>query len=72
MSSMSAKANAANENIPAFAIEVAGISAGLALRERGGYSFYAADPRFRALDGSRFRRLNQLENAARDLANLLI
>lgn len=59
---------AANENNPAFAIEVAGISAGLALRERGGFSFIAADPRFRIIEGSRFRRLAQLEEAVRTLA----
>ena len=68
MSNVSISRAAANENIPAFAIEVAGVSAGLALRERGGFSFFAADPRFRALDGSRFRRLAQLEEAARSLA----
>ena len=68
MSSISLGHTAANENIPAFAIEIAGISAGLALRERGGYSFFAADPRFRTLDGSRFRRLAQVEEAARNLA----
>lgn len=68
MSNISISRSAANENIPAFAIEVSGISAGLALRERGGFSFIAADPRFRVLDGSRFRRLAQLEEAARNLA----
>ncbi|WP_374383748.1 hypothetical protein [Dongia sp.] len=60
--------SAANENNPAFAIEVSGISAGLALRERGGFSFIAADPRFRIIEGSRFRRLAQLEDAVRTLA----
>jgi hypothetical protein len=59
---------AANENHPAYAIEVSGIAAGLALRERGGFSFVAADPRFRLLEGSRFRRVEQVEAAARNLA----
>lgn len=68
MSSISISRSAANENTPAFAIEVGGISAGLALRERGGFSFFASDPRFRVLDGSHFRRLAQLEEAARTLA----
>ena len=68
MSNVSISRSAANENIPAFAIEIGDVSAGLALRERGGFSFVAADPRFRLLDGSRFRRLAQLEEAARNLA----
>lgn len=68
MSHVSISRSAANENIPAFAIEIGDVSAGLALRERGGFSFVAADPRFRLLDGSRFRRLAQLEEAARNLA----
>jgi hypothetical protein len=68
VSNVSISRAAANENIPAFAIEVSGVSAGLALRERGGFSFFAADPRFRVLEGSRFRRLAQLEEAARSLA----
>lgn len=68
MSILSISRSAANENIPVFAIEIGDISAGIALRERGGFSFVAADPRFRVLDGSRFRRLAQLEEAARTLA----
>jgi hypothetical protein len=67
VSHVSISRSAANENIPAFAIEIGDVSAGLALRERGGFSFVAADPRFRLLDGSRFRRLAQLEEAARNL-----
>lgn len=59
---------AANENHPAYAIEADGISAGLALRERGGFSFVAVDPRFRLLEGSRFRRVEQVEAAVRNLA----
>jgi hypothetical protein len=60
--------SAANENHPAYAIEVGDIAAGLAVRERGGFSFVAADPRFRLLEGSRFRRVEQVEAAARNLA----
>lgn len=70
MSHVSISRSAANENIPAFAIEIGDVSAGLALRERGGFSFVAADPRFRLLDGSRFRRLAQLEEAARNLGRV--
>ncbi len=51
----------------AFVIEVEEISAGIVLRERGGFRFIAVDPRFRLLDGSRFRGPSQAENAARTL-----
>jgi hypothetical protein len=56
------------EATPAFTIEVDDIAAGIALRERTGFRFVAADPRFRLLDGSHFRRLGQIEAAARNLA----
>jgi len=52
----------------AFAIEVADLAAGLALREGGGFRFVATDRRFQALDGTVYRRLDQLERAARRLA----
>ncbi|PWR20562.1 hypothetical protein [Zavarzinia compransoris] len=52
---------------PAITIEVDDITAGIALRERSGYRFVASDPRFRLLDGSQFRRLHQIEAAARNL-----
>ena len=68
MTNLATFTSAANENYSAYAIEVAGIAAGLALRERGGFSFVAADPRFRLLEGSRFRRVEQVEAAARNLA----
>ncbi|MFA5119974.1 hypothetical protein [Zavarzinia sp.] len=55
------------DSTPAFTIEVDDVVAGLALRERSGFSFVAADPRFRLLDGSRFRRLHQIEAAARNV-----
>lgn len=56
------------ESVPAFTIEIDDIAAGVALRERSGFRFVAADPRFRLLDGSQFRRLSQVEQAARNLA----
>lgn len=56
------------DSIEAVAIEIDDIAAGLALRERSGYRFVASDHRFRLLDGSRFRRLAQVETAARNLA----
>ncbi|MCW0182316.1 hypothetical protein [Zavarzinia sp.] len=52
-------------SVEAVTIEIDEITAGLALRERTGFRFIASDPRFRLLDGSRFRRLNQIEAAAR-------
>ncbi len=49
----------------AFVIEITGITAGLAVPERGGYRFFAADARFAGLDGSRFGGLDQIERAGR-------
>ncbi len=49
----------------AFVIEITGIAAGLAVPERGGFRFYAADARFAGLDGSRFGALDQIERAGR-------
>lgn len=51
----------------AFAIEVAGHSAGIAVADRGGFVFYAADHLFWELDRRTFRRLRQAEQAARAL-----
>ncbi len=51
----------------AFIIEIGDIPAGLALRERGGFSFVATDRRFNVLDGSKFKRIHQLESAARNV-----
>ncbi|MDD3446401.1 MAG: hypothetical protein PHS60_13375 [Zavarzinia sp.] len=50
---------------PAITIEIDDITAGIAIRERAGFTFIASDSRFRLLDGSRFRRLQQIEAAAR-------
>jgi hypothetical protein len=41
---------------------------GVAVTSGQGYRFIAADPDFRPLDGSSFRRLDQLERAAERLA----
>lgn len=49
----------------AFVIEITGITAGLAVPERGGFRFYAADNRFAGLDGSRFGALDQIVRAGR-------
>jgi hypothetical protein len=53
----------------AFAIEVAGRSAGIAIAERGGFTFYAADHAFWILDGQTFRHLRHAEQAALKLLN---
>ena len=45
-------------------IEVRGRVSGLAVPETSGFRFVAADGRFTLLDGSRFRRLNALQQAA--------
>ncbi len=50
---------------PALIVEIQDIPAGIAIRERGGFRFVAVDQRFRLLDGSRFRRFEQLTLAAR-------
>lgn len=72
MNTLVSFSRAANENHPAYAIEADGIAAGLALRERGGFSFVAADSRFRLLEGSRFRRVEQVEAAVRNLAKSVL
>jgi hypothetical protein len=56
-----------NFGAEAFIIEVGDVAAGVAIREHGGYSFVAADRRFRLLDGSRFKQVRQIETAARGL-----
>jgi len=52
----------------AFAIEVQGRPAGVVVAERGGFTFFVADQAFRELDGRFFRRVEQAERAARQLA----
>lgn len=51
----------------AFVIAVDGRDVGVAVAGRGGFHFVAADPDCRAMDGSCFRRVKQIERAARDL-----
>lgn len=48
----------------AFAIEIGGRSAGIAVAERGGFVFHAADRAFRELDRRSFTRLRHIERAA--------
>jgi hypothetical protein len=49
------------------AIRIGGISAGLAIGGKNGFRFLAAHPRFDLLDGSLFRRLEDLRAAAKRL-----
>lgn len=50
---------------PAITIEIDDLAAGIAIREDDSYVFVASDARFHLLDGSRFRRLQQIETAVR-------
>ena len=52
----------------AYAIEISGRSAGIAVAERGGFVFFAADRAFRELDRRSFRRLRHVERAAERIA----
>lgn len=47
----------------AFVIETARHTAGIAVRERGGYRFYASDVLFQPLDNRSFRGLRHLRAA---------
>jgi hypothetical protein len=44
---------------------------GLGFRDGTEMGFVATDPRFRLIEGSRFRRIEQLEQAARNLSRAL-
>jgi len=54
-------------NTGAVLIEIADQPAGIALLDGSAYRFIAVDPRFRILDGSRFKKPVQAEVAARNL-----
>lgn len=49
-------------------VVVEGVSAGVAVTDRGRLRFRAIHPRFEILDGSRFARAEQLAHAARRIA----
>ncbi|MFN4165958.1 MAG: hypothetical protein ACK4GK_15385 [Ferrovibrio sp.] len=51
----------------AYLIEAAGEAAGVVIRERGGFRFFASAPQFAALEQQLFRRSTDAERAARDL-----
>ena len=52
----------------AFVIEAAGEAAGLVVRERRGFRFFASAPQFAALEQQLFRRSEDATRAARALA----
>ncbi len=49
-------------------INIEGVSVGLAVSDKHGFRFVAAHPRFDLLDGNRFRRIADIETAAKRLA----
>jgi hypothetical protein len=51
----------------AFVIEFQDFTAGLAVRERGGFRFFASDTRFRALDEHKFRRVSEIHHRIEDV-----
>ena len=51
-----------------YIIEVASQAAGIVVRDRGGYRFFAATRRFNPLEGRLFRNAREAERAARRLA----
>ena len=53
----------------AFVIEAAGEAAGLVVRERSGFRFFATAPQFAALEQRLFRRSEDAARAARALAS---
>lgn len=52
----------------AYLIEAAGEAAGVVVRERGGFRFFASAPQFHVLEQQLFRRSADVERAARGLA----
>jgi hypothetical protein len=50
-----------------YIIEVSSQAAGIVVRDRGGYRFFAATNRFNALEGQVFRNAREAERAARRL-----
>ncbi|MGO8919516.1 MAG: hypothetical protein ACLQJR_26750 [Stellaceae bacterium] len=52
----------------AFVIELRDLTAGIAVRERGGYRFYSSDAMFFPIDARKFRRLREIRAALRRVA----
>ena len=49
----------------AFVIEHRDLTAGIAVRERGGFRFYSSDALFLTIDAQRFRRLREIDLAVK-------
>jgi len=49
----------------AFVIEHRNLTAGIAVRERGGFRFYSSDALFVTIDTQRFRRLREIDLAVK-------
>ncbi|HVJ52063.1 MAG TPA: hypothetical protein VM689_06360 [Aliidongia sp.] len=52
----------------AYVIEAADTSAGIVIRERAGFRFFAASQRFGRLDGQLFKTIGAAERAIGDLS----
>lgn len=52
-----------------YIIEVSNQAAGIVVRDRGGYRFFAASHRFNPLEGQIFRNAREAERAAMRLVN---
>jgi hypothetical protein len=52
----------------AYLIEAAGEAAGVVVRERGGYRFFASAPQFHAIEQQLFRRTSDAERAAQKIS----
>jgi hypothetical protein len=53
----------------AYIIEVSSQAAGIVVRDRGGFRFFAATHRFNSLEGQIFRNAREAERAAIRLVN---
>ncbi|WP_298726553.1 hypothetical protein [uncultured Ferrovibrio sp.] len=51
----------------AYLIEAAGEAAGVVIRERGGFRFFASAPQYQSIEQQLFRRAADAERAARAL-----
>jgi hypothetical protein len=52
----------------AFVIEHRNVTAGIAVRERGGFRFYSSHALFLPIEARKFRRLRDIETAVRRIA----
>lgn len=55
----------------AYLIEAAGQAAGVVVRERGGFRFFASAPQFNAIEQQLFRRTTDAERAAKKISGAL-